>query len=238
MWLIVLIAGGALMAFMAFIGILIALLLPAVQQAREAARRTQCKNNLKQIGLALHNYHDTYNSFPPAYVADSDGRPMHSWRVLILPYLDQQALYQSYDFTQPWDSPANQFVLQSMPPVFACPSNPAQGGNTTAYAAAFGPDCVFSGPEGVKIQTIVDGTSNTVMVGEATRAAIPWTQPQDVDIQAHPALNDPGGFSSHHTGGVQFLMGDGSVRFISEEINQQTLDSLYGKSDANPIPNF
>ena len=69
-------------------GILIALLLPAVQAAREAARRTQCSNNLKQIGLAMHNYHDVNQQFPPAYIADADGQPMHSWRVLILPYLE------------------------------------------------------------------------------------------------------------------------------------------------------
>src|SRR4029453_12945484 len=85
---------GALLFSCAPIGV--ALLLPAVQQAREAARRTQCKNNLKQIGLALHNYADVYGSFPPAYIADETDKPMHSWRVLILPFLDQDQLYKEY----------------------------------------------------------------------------------------------------------------------------------------------
>ena len=86
-------------------GILVALLLPAVQASREAARRAQCANNLKQIGLAFHNYHDAHKTFPPAYIPDKDGKPMHSWRVLILPYLEQQALYKRYNFDEPWDSP-------------------------------------------------------------------------------------------------------------------------------------
>ncbi|MFN0054259.1 MAG: DUF1559 domain-containing protein, partial [Planctomycetales bacterium] len=94
MGILLLIGGCALAVLLVCGGILAALLLPAVQQAREAARRTQCKNNLHQIGLALHNYHDAFNSFPPAYIPDASGRPMHSWRVLILPFLDQAPLYQ------------------------------------------------------------------------------------------------------------------------------------------------
>jgi len=91
-------------------GILVALLLPAVQSAREAARRAQCSNNLKQIALAFHNYHDTYRTFPPAYIPDEDGNPKHSWRVLILPFLEQRALYEQYNFDEPWDSPNNRIV--------------------------------------------------------------------------------------------------------------------------------
>jgi hypothetical protein len=105
-------------------GVLLALLLPAVQAAREAARRTQCSNNLKQIALAFHNYHDTYKTFPPAYIPDENGRPMHSWRVLILPFLEQQALYNMYNFDEPWDSPANAMVTSTAIPVFQCASDP------------------------------------------------------------------------------------------------------------------
>ncbi|MEZ6114117.1 MAG: DUF1559 domain-containing protein [Pirellulaceae bacterium] len=84
------------------------MLLPAVQTAREAARRSQCSSNLKQIELALHNYHDTFKSFPPAYIADANGRPMHSWRVLILPFMEQRELYDQCRFDEPWDGPNNQ----------------------------------------------------------------------------------------------------------------------------------
>ena len=88
-------------------GILVALLLPAVQAAREAARRAQSSNNLRQIGIALHNYHDTYKSFPPAVVTDAEGKPLYSGRVLLLPFLEQKALYDGFDLSQAWDSAEN-----------------------------------------------------------------------------------------------------------------------------------
>jgi prepilin-type processing-associated H-X9-DG protein len=233
-WIIVAVGAGALLLV---VPCLIALLLPAVQQAREAARRSSCKNNLKQIGLALHNYHDTYGSFPPAYLADEQGRPMHSWRVLLLPFLDQQPLHNQYDFSQPWDSPANQLVANAMPPVFACPSEPNTGTNTTNVAAVFGPNCIFAGVEPVKFRDIKDGTSNTVMVGEVTAGGIPWTKPQDVDIAQNPTLNS-GGFASHHTGGVHFLFADGQVKFIQENINPQTLQNLFIRDDGQVVGDF
>ena len=93
---------------LAIIVVLIALLLPpASRSGRGEARRSQCKNNLKQIGLALHNYHDIYHVFPPAYTVDGNGKPLHSWRTLILPYLDQAPLYLKIDLSKPWDDPAN-----------------------------------------------------------------------------------------------------------------------------------
>ncbi|HSG73025.1 MAG TPA: DUF1559 domain-containing protein, partial [Planctomycetaceae bacterium] len=87
--------------------VLIALLMPVTRNAGPAARRWACKNNLKQIGLALHNYHDSFGTFPPAYTVDADGKPLHSWRTLILPFVEQQSLYDSIDLTKPWDDPAN-----------------------------------------------------------------------------------------------------------------------------------
>jgi len=213
----------------------IALLLPAVQQAREAARRTQCKNNLKQIGLALHNYADANGTFPPAFIADETGKPMHSWRVLILPYLDQAQLYNEYDFSQPWDGPTNSRLITRMPAVYACPSNPVQGSNT-AYVGVFGEHCIFRGGEPVKIREITDGTSNTLLVGEATRANIPWMKPADVDVAVHPSIGDPDGFSSYHAGGAQFLLADGSVRFIAQTINALTLQALFTRDGGEVLP--
>src|SRR5262245_66359 len=113
-FVIVLAVGGVLLVCCGGLTIP-ALLLPAVQQGREAARRSQCKNNLKQIALALLNYESRYGTFPPAYVADESGKPMHSWRVLILPDLDQQALYNDYNFSEPWDGPNNSRLLTRIP---------------------------------------------------------------------------------------------------------------------------
>jgi type II secretory pathway pseudopilin PulG len=97
---------GAIIAC-SIIAFLFALMLPAGRVSRPAARRTQCKNNLKQVALALHNYADDHHALPPAYTVDAKGRPLHSWRTLILPYLDEQALYDSIDLSKPWDDPKN-----------------------------------------------------------------------------------------------------------------------------------
>ncbi|MBT6157135.1 MAG: DUF1559 domain-containing protein [Planctomycetaceae bacterium] len=207
-----------------------------IGQAREAARRSQCKNNLKQIGLALHNYHDEFRSFPPAFVADENGTPMHSWRVLLLPYLDHQKLYDQYDLSQPWDSPANQAVLNNMPAIFACPSGTP--GNTTNYAGVFGADCIFTGAEVTKVADCKDGLSNTLVVGEVDGSAIPWTKPEDIDISKYPDLSDPAGFHSSHTGGMHFLLADGSVRFVSEQINPQTLKALFTRDGEEIVGEF
>ena len=114
-----------LLVVIAIIGILIALLLPAVQAAREAARRAQCQNNLKQIALALHNYHQAVGSFPPGKITEGrccDRPSMITWTISILPYLEQQALYDRYDQTKFNEDPANQFVREAMVPVYMCPS--------------------------------------------------------------------------------------------------------------------
>ena len=114
-----------LLVVLAVIGVLIAFLMPATRTGREPARRTQCKNNLKQIGLALYSYHDTYHAFPPAYTVDADGKPLHSWRTLILPYSDQAPLYAKIDLSKPWDDPVNAEAYNTRTPNgYCCPSVP------------------------------------------------------------------------------------------------------------------
>jgi prepilin-type processing-associated H-X9-DG protein len=242
-----------LIAAALLLGIIVAILYPAVQQAREAARRSSCKCNLKILGLALHNYHDAHGCFPPAWLADSQGRPMHSWRVLILPYIDQVALYNRYNFAEPWDGPNNIRLLDEIPPVYKCPSHipraPAAAGlaacigpfacstgatvssaarrKCTNYAAVLGRNCAFRGADPVSMDDISDGTSNTLLIGEVTDADILWTKPDDIHIVRHPKIGDRMGFSSDHAGGAQFLMGDGSARFIKESVPQETIDALY-----------
>lgn len=236
---LILIIAGCVFGVLMCSGIPIALLLPAVQQAREAARRSQCKNNLKQIGLALHNYHDAYGMFPPAFIADENGKPMHSWRVLILPFLDQQALFQQYDFSEPWDGPNNSRILNTRVPVYACPSHPGNGATTTAYTAVFGENCIFRGSESVPIREITDGTSNTILVAETKGANIPWSKPEDINVdQLGPAVIGPNGLSSHHTGGFHVLMADGAVRFVSENINRQVLSALFTRSGGEVVGDF
>ncbi len=147
--------------------IFVALLLPAVQAAREAARRSQCVNNMKQIGLAMHNYHSTYNSFPPAWTTDENGKPLLSWRVLLLPFLEEQNLYQQFKLDESWDSPHNSALMGMMPKLFECPSHPHATHDKTDYVVVVGPKTIFPGSKPVGIQDITDGTSNTILVGES-----------------------------------------------------------------------
>ncbi len=116
-----------------------------IRQAREAARRSQCTNNLKQIALAMHNYHARHNTFPPAYNKSPDGKPLLSWRVQILPFLDQKALYDEFHQDEPWDSPHNKTLISRMPVVYSCPSGsrtPAREGKTS-YLTPRGPATIF-----------------------------------------------------------------------------------------------
>ncbi|MGH7140262.1 MAG: DUF1559 domain-containing protein, partial [Pirellulales bacterium] len=229
---VILIAVGCLAAGLLLVVpiLIIALLLPAVQAAREAARRNQCNNNLKQIGLAMYNYHDVWGSFPPAYLADENGRPMHSWRVLILPYMEQKALYDRYNFDEPWDGPNNSQLAAMMPPAYGCPSDAAGGpaGTTTSYAAVTGPGTLFDADLTSSFATVTDGTSNTLMVVEAANAGIHWMEPRDLDIdQMTLTINgSPTDISSHHPGGAQAVFADGHTTFLRATIGAQLLRAL------------
>jgi prepilin-type processing-associated H-X9-DG protein len=206
-------------------GVLVALLLPAVQAAREAARRAQCSNNLKQIAIALHNYHDTFKAFPPAYTVDANGKPLHSWRTLILPFVEQQNLYSQIDLNEPWDSPKNQAFNRVVLPVYHCPSDPT--GTDCSYVAIVGPRCAFQGPNGVSIMQIKDGTSNTMMVAEVSGRTQSWMEPVDLDAtKLTYAINGgPTEISSKHPGGANVSFADGSVRFISQGIDRKVLEA-------------
>ena len=240
--------------------LLAGLLWRPILEAREASHRSSCKCFLKPFGLALSNYHETYGSFPPAFVLGPDGRPWHSWRVLILPFLECDPLYQEYRFDEPWDGPNNRKLLAKMPTVYACPSRPrhveasllaslsfgllacdahpvsVRDGNTS-YAAVLGKDCAFRGVEPVTLAEITDGTSNTAFIGESCRTRIPWTKPEDIDIAFHSKLNDPDGYSSYHDRGCHFLFGDGTVRFVINDIEQSILDGLFTRNGAETICN-
>ncbi|MHB8897333.1 MAG: DUF1559 family PulG-like putative transporter [Thermoguttaceae bacterium] len=222
---VVLVCGGGL----------VALLLPAVQAAREAARRTQCSNNLKQIALAMHNYHDTYKCFPSAVLTDAEGNPRRSWRVAVLPFLEQSPVYDRYDFGEPWDSPSNQALVGSRSSVYACPSDPAVGISDTCYVMITGKGTVGGEPnEHVDMQDISDGTSNTIMVIEVAGSGIPWLEPRDMTVdEAVAYITNPSatGRRLAHPGGVNVAMTDGSVRFLSSSIDPQMLRALLTRDD-------
>ncbi len=215
----------------------IGLLLPAFSSAREAARRMQCLNNLKQIALALHNYHDVYGVFPPAYIPDAQGKPKHSWRVLILPFLEEQGTYEKYDFDEPWDGPNNRDLLTSMPRVYACPSHTRHTGTpatATNYLAVVGPSSAWPGPIGKKLSEFGDPTSETILVVEAGSHDIQWTDPRDFSLEeaiarmtsTEPTLDEGHWYEDFFTRrfqGRNVAMADGSVQLVSGEMPREVL---------------
>jgi prepilin-type processing-associated H-X9-DG protein len=188
-----------------------ALVLPAFWAAREWAREQRCADNLKQIALAMHNFHTANDAFPPAAITDRQGQPLLSWRVAILPYLgpEGEALYREFRLDEPWDSPHNRRLLDRMPAVYACPDEPRGRPPTTNYLAVVGPGRFFTGArKGAKIQDLTAGTSNTPMVTESDQP-VPWTAPRE--IPADPIAGEPCK-GSRHPGRYHVAMADGSVR--------------------------
>jgi len=204
-----------LLAIGAVIAVVTAFLVPAVHRQSHGARRIQCRNNLRQIGLALHNYHDTYHVLPPAFTVDAYGKPLHSWRTLLLPYLDHHALYQKIDFTKAWDDPVNAEAFKTNVAAFRCPSTNCPADHTT-YMAIVGFRSCFQPAESRSLSEITDKHAETLMVIEvASDKAVPWMAPVDANEQMildfEPKLA--------HTGGVHALFVDGGVRFLSADLN-------------------
>jgi len=227
-----------ILVILGIIVLLIALLSPSMRLgSRELPRRSQCKNNLKQIGLALHNYHEAYGEFPPAYTVDAQGKPLHSWRTLILPYLDQAPLYQKINLAKPWDDPANADAFKSFPPTYSCPSTNNPPGMTT-YLAVTGENSCFRPGQSRMISEITDGISNTLMVVDITQThAVHWMSPQDADEVL--LLGMAGEVKDlQHTGGFQGALADGSVRFFSVNFPATTLKALISISANDTVGEF
>ena len=230
----------ALGAFVVCGGVLAALLLPAVQAARGAARRAQCLNNMKQIGLAMLNHESALKRFPSAYKPDEDGKPMHSWRVMILPFMEQKALYDMYNFDVPWDHPDNQALADMMPDVYRCPSDTSENLSHTNYMMVVGPGCISDGPKASMFRDIRDGSANTIMVVEVAGRGINWLDPTDWDPEtSNFSVNDGSGagIESEHRGVANVLFCDGSVHSLESGIDPQefkAMTTIAGGEDVGP----
>ena len=195
-------------------------------ESREAPRRAHCMNNLKQISLAMHEYESAFGSFPPATTYDKDGNALLSWRVVLLPYLEERGLYDQFHLDKASDSPSNKPLADRMPRMFQCPSADLSQGLTT-YEVIVNPRSMFTGePTGVRHSTVIDGTSKTLLVVEGT-SSVPWTKPSELSLAStKPVL----GMGSKHQGGFIAAMADASVRFIrtegKEAISPQGLRAL------------
>jgi type II secretory pathway pseudopilin PulG len=227
---IVVILAIGLLGALCVVGLLVALLLPAVQAAREAARRMSSQNNLKQLAIALHNYHDTYRSLPPAVVRDANGQPLYSGRVLLLPFLEQQALFNQWDPTQAWDSPRNLPLSQSVLNVFIDPSGKTPTSARTDYLFVTGTGTAFDERSGGHdLSGIVDGTANTLFMVDVRDSGIGWAEPRDVDISQPMALPP-----SNHPGVTLGAFYDGSVKTISNTVPPEEVRAMATEAGMEP----
>ncbi|MHB1036427.1 MAG: DUF1559 family PulG-like putative transporter [Pirellulales bacterium] len=198
--------------------------------------QTTSMNNLKQIMLALHNYHDTMKTFPaaagPQPGNQKPGQPPVSWRVLILPYVEEMALYQQYRFDEPWDGPNNKKLLARMPAVFKAPGSKVAAQGKTNYLGVVGDAYAFAPDKGRRFAEFTDGTSNTIMVVEASdEKAVPWTKPEDFT----PDKTKPiAGLVGLRQGGFLAARVDGSVVRLPAGIDAATLNALFTRAGGEP----
>jgi hypothetical protein len=203
--------------------IAVAFLLPAAQSAREAARRTTSMNNKRQMVLAMHNFESVTGRFPAQASYDKNGKPLLSWRVHILPYIDQQDLYDQFHLDEPWDSPHNKKLINKIPPLYLSPSVPYYNDGKTVYLGVAGTGLAFDG-EGRRFQDFTDGTSNTILTVEANaEQAVEWTKPADWNFDPRRPME---GLGKSHPGGFIVSRADGSVQFVSPDIDPETWKAL------------
>lgn len=281
-----------LLVVIAIIGVLLSILLPAVQRAREAARFTQCRNNLKQLGLALHSYTDAHRVLPAGYLFKPSAQGNASgfgWGAMVLPYLDQTTIYSEFNWSEPLWGTANVLPRMRRLPVFLCPSDPISGnryiqmGPTEEYAmgcyvASFGPPDLddtqesrlgmFSRNSATRLADATDGLSYTLMCGERQNgpfrlagahgvhfdyettwagAVREWTDPTDdhghmvlfqTGHNPNSMLSDDRDVSTAHIGVAMYLLGDGSVRNIGENIEFTVYQALSTRAGGETISEF
>ncbi len=230
-------------AALATVGVLgILVLWPCIHTVRETQGWSYSANNIKQIGLALHSYHDAYGHFPPAVICDKDGRPLYSWRVAILPFLEQSSLYNQFKLDEAWDSPHNMPLSQT---TLKCYVSPFDYGNPwlTRFQVFVGPGTAFERP-GLNVNDFPDGLGNTILVVQSTDP-VPWAKPVDLIYHPDQPLLSLG---KVHSKSIHFLcrevgshpgffacFADGRCRFIRDSTDEQTLRALITRNGGEPI---
>jgi RNA polymerase sigma factor (sigma-70 family) len=184
-----------------------------------AMRRTRSAQNFKQVGVALLGYHDAYGCFPAPAIYDKNGKALLSWRVALLPYLDQEKLYKRFRLDEPWDSPHNKKLLAEMPSVFAPAATPSGDPGRTFYQAFVGPHAGFEAGKKLSLVSFTDGTDQIIFMAEAA-SPVPWTKPDDLPIATDRPLPKLGGQFAGH---FHVLMVDGTVRFVPKNVDPRVL---------------
>lgn len=220
-------------------GVVAATMLSAMPSTR--GRMPPCHAHLRSLTHAIATYaYVNGGALPPAWIADASGRPMHSWRVLILPYLDQRALYDKYRFDEPWDGPHNRKLHDTVLEVFRCPDDSGGKKSTmTSYVAVVGPETFWPGAESVTFDQIRDSTTFTLLLVEVVDSGIHWMEPRDLDFATMSfRINDnkAKGISSHHPDVVYVAPADGSVRGVhKKKLRPETVRALLTRSGGERI---
>ena len=236
--------GIVLLAGVCLAGLIAALIVPVYHSAQTATQQSATNANLQVIGAALFAYHGDFGHFPPAYLADDQGQPMHSWRVLLLPYLGHQALYDAYNFSEPWNGPNNSLLQTQMPPVYYS-GNPlattATGSSvTTRYAVISGPGAAFDSKLTFTTTDMTDGLPSTILVAEAA-TPVHWMAPADIDYSTMGfVVNGPlppngNGIGSDTAGGAFVLTGDGQVHFLPADLFEDTVKALVTRAGKEAV---
>lgn len=176
--------------------------------------------------MAVANYHDTNGHYPPPFVRGPDGRPWHSWRVLVLPFIEQHELHKQYRFDEPWDGPNNRQLADRMPRIFRFHSSKSDGNTTTNYLAVVGEETVWHPTKRVTTGEMTDGLSTTILIVENRGAGIHWMEPRDLTFaDLDPTVNSPAGVSSPYNDPAVALL-DGSLRKVRTVLPPDVLRAL------------
>jgi RNA polymerase sigma factor (sigma-70 family) len=187
----------------------------------------QSTRNLKNIGLAMHIYMDAMGTLPPAAIVNKDHKALLSWRVLLLPYLGERALFKEFNLREPWDSPTNKKLLAKMPKVYASCGIKTKEPHMTYYQVFHGPGAGFEGDQGLHLTDFSDGTSNTALVIEGGEPVL-WTKPADLSYDPKKALPKLGG---HFKDRIHVVLADGSVHAMRQNFAEKAMRTLIGRND-------
>ncbi|MCA9231205.1 MAG: DUF1559 domain-containing protein [Planctomycetales bacterium] len=231
-----------LILFIVITGMAIGFLLPTAEPSRHPPRLLQCKEQLKKIALAVRAYAEANGRFPPPYILDDFGKPSHSWRVLILPYLGSRDLYDTYRFDEPWDSPHNLALAPAVAKLFQCPSDLAidQASSSTNYLAVIGSDTIWADEVGIPFSEVEGRLDEVVVVVETTSVVgkeVNVLEPRDLRLDQLDGGTNRGGdltISSNHPGGANVAFADGHVEFVMDgedarDLKLQLMTALNGQ---------
>jgi hypothetical protein len=224
--------SATFLLLVALTGVLIYLIRPVVRQVQLGARQAVCRARAAELVSALYQYRNDNQRFPPCYTVDSQGKPLHSWRVLLLPYLgpQAQAIHAQLRLDEPWNSPHNLAWANQAPDVFVCPDDQRFAAGDTSFCAIVGDRYAFRPGVGISVEEITDDPSSTVLLIEASHSGINWMSPQDITAaDLAQGLNSqlPGSPGSHHVGrGVTVGTAEGQGKIIADHLSPDDLHRM------------